>query len=86
MALASEQARKFMDGNSQRKVVVIRGKLVNIVVETDVQPGRIGHRHNARPCQAVHVTNESTNCRTRQPRVLCQLLLTSTDQIILCKR
>ncbi|MCO5191320.1 MAG: hypothetical protein M9918_24415, partial [Anaerolineae bacterium] len=32
MALASEQAQKFMDGKQPRKVVVIRGKLVNIVV------------------------------------------------------
>ena len=32
LALASEAARKFMDGKPPRKVVVVKGRLVNIVV------------------------------------------------------
>lgn len=32
VALASEKAQKFMDGKTPRKVIVIKGKLVNIVV------------------------------------------------------
>ena len=32
MALASETIQKFMDGKEARKVIVIKGRLVNIVV------------------------------------------------------
>jgi len=32
IALASEAAQKFMDGKPPRKVVVVKGRLVNIVV------------------------------------------------------
>ena len=32
LALASDNARRFMDGKEPRKVIVVPGRLVNIVV------------------------------------------------------